>query len=515
MTGDGRRHSVADHVLGALFDHSHDDHDHDHDHDHDFDEHISDRPLISLGLDIGSSGTQAAFARLQVGGGAVAEAPFFLSPIMLTPIRADGSIDEDALWRIVEGFFDKADLRPDAVDTGAVILTGVAAEAGNARAIGARVSEMAGDLVCAVAGDHMEALLAAHGSGAVAMSKVRGGRLLLVDIGGGSTKLAIVRDGAVEATAALSVGGRLIVIDRQDQIVRLDRAGRLHARNAGFTWTVGDRISPTDLAAVGAAMADRVADAIAAIVQGGAVPEGMAELLLTPWPSVARPVDGVLVSGGVAEYLYGRETRHFGDVAPMLGKTLRRRIDGDETVTLLEPAERIRATVLGASAHSMQMSGDTIFLSSHARLLPRRNLPVVRPAVDLSGAIDPATLAAAIRARRSSLGLTDVAVGVALPWSGEPSHKRLRALAEGIVAGLEDRLAAGDPLHVITEGDIARSLGGILRDEIGIAADVLVIDGIALRDFDHVDLGRIRLPSGRVPMTIKSLRFGTALAAAG
>ena len=372
---------------------------------------------------------------------------------------------------------------------------------------------MAGDLVCATAGDHMEALLAAHGSGAVAMSSERGERLLLVDIGGATTKLGIVHDGAVESTAALSVGGRLIAIDRDDRIVRLDHAGALHAARAGFAWKRGDRIAPSDLVSVGEAMADRVADAITALVRGTSAPDDGTDLL-TPWPSVAGSIDGILFSGGVAEYFYERETRDFGDAAPALGKALRRRIEDAAILRLLEPRERIRATALGASSHSMQLSGDTIYLSSHARLLPRRNLPVVRPFVDLSGAIEPAALGTAIRAQRALLGSQDGEVAVALPWGGEPSHVRLRALAEGIVAGFADRIAAGMPLYVMTEGDVGRSLGSILRGELGVAGDVLVIDGISLGVFDRVDLGRIRLPSGRVPVTIKSLRFGTDLSAA-
>jgi ethanolamine utilization protein EutA len=513
MIGGG--HSLADHALGALFDHRHDGDEHDHDHDHQFDDWVPDRPLTSFGLDIGSSGTQAAFARLAADGGGLPEAPFHLSPIALTPILPDGSIDEAALWRIVDGFFAKAGVSPDEVDTGAVILTGIAAEAGNAAAIGARVAEMAGDLVCTVAGHHMEALLAAHGSGAVAMSRVRDGRVLLVDIGGGTTKFAIVRDGRVEATAALAVGGRLIVIDRKDQIVRLERAGRLHARCAGHDLSLGDDIAMADLAAIGGAMADCVAEAIEAMVHGGALPGALAELMLTAWPALAGPIDGLLISGGVAEYAYRRETRHFGDVAPMLGKALRQRIDAQKAVPLLEPGECIRATVLGASSHTVQMSGDTIFLSSHARLLPRRNLPVVRLDDDFSDAIEPVALATAIGARRALLGRQEGEMAVAVRWRGAPSHARLRALAEGIVAGMADRLAAGDPLYVMTEGDIAGSLGAIVREELAVANEVLVIDGVRLRDFDHVDLGRIRLPSGRVPVTIKSLRFGTALAAAG
>jgi ethanolamine utilization protein EutA len=57
------------------------------------------------------------------------------------------------------------------------------------------------------------------------------------------------------------------------------------------------------------------------------------------------------------------------------------------------------------------------------------------------------------------------------------------------------------------DGDVAQTLGAILREELGIASEVLVLDGIALRDFDYIDLGRVRLPSFTVPVTIKSLVF--------
>ena len=57
------------------------------------------------------------------------------------------------------------------------------------------------------------------------------------------------------------------------------------------------------------------------------------------------------------------------------------------------------------------------------------------------------------------------------------------------------------------DGDIAHTLGAILRDECGLANEILVIDGITLRNFDFIDLGKIRLPSFTVPVTIKSLLF--------
>ena len=51
------------------------------------------------------------------------------------------------------------------------------------------------------------------------------------------------------------------------------------------------------------------------------------------------------------------------------------------------------------------------------------------------------------------------------------------------------------------------TLGGLLREELAVTSELLVIDGLSLRDFDYIDIGRIRFPSNTVPVTIKSLIF--------
>ena len=57
------------------------------------------------------------------------------------------------------------------------------------------------------------------------------------------------------------------------------------------------------------------------------------------------------------------------------------------------------------------------------------------------------------------------------------------------------------------DGDVAMTLGRLLREELGVPGEVLVVDGLSLRDFDYIDIGRIRYPSNTVPVTIKSLVF--------
>ena len=106
-------------------------------------------------------------------------------------------------------------MHPDDVDTGAVILTGEALRRENAKAIADVLAEVGGEFVCAAAGHHMESMLAAYGSGAAKVSHDRGAPILNIDIGGGTTKLALVENGNVVHTAALHIGGRLAVVDER------------------------------------------------------------------------------------------------------------------------------------------------------------------------------------------------------------------------------------------------------------------------------------------------------------
>src|SRR5581483_1853399 len=187
----------------------------------------------------------------------------FQSPVALTPYQSEARIDAEALGAIIDAAYAAARLAPADVDTGVVILTGEALRRENAQGIAALLAAHGGDFVCATAGHHMEAMLAAYGSGAARASHDRGQRILNVDIGGGTTKLAVVEGGRVTATAAVHVGGRLQVVDADGRIVRLDPAGKHHAAAAGFAWEPGSAATPAAMDAVAAAMADALVAAIA------------------------------------------------------------------------------------------------------------------------------------------------------------------------------------------------------------------------------------------------------------
>ena len=514
-------HTLTDHVYGIDLAHTHDGYA---DHDHDFPDDegaLEDNPiwiqdhvsLTSVGIDIGSSGTQVIFSRIhlrRLGEDlssryfVVSRETLFQSGVALTPYRSEEHIDEAKLGAIIDDAYDAAGIHPDDIDTGAVILTGEALRRENAKAIAGIIAEKGGDFVCATAGHHMEAMLAAYGSGAATLSSAAHKRILNIDIGGGTTKLAVVERGKVVATAAVHVGGRLQVVEA-GRIVRLDPAGKYHARRAGFAWDRGDMAAPADLDAV----AEGMADTLVAALTARPLPPDIAHLYLTDPIADFGAVDGVMFSGGVGEYVYGREDRDFGDLGRRLGHAIRRRIDAGALPWPLLPAgECIRATALGASEYSVQLSGNTSTISNPGALLPRRNLQVLQPDFVAAGDIDPDALAAAIRAHLVAFDVDDDReVALALRWQGAPAYERLAAFAEGIRRGLATRIAAHQPIYVMLDGDVAQTLGAILREELGVESDVLVIDGVMLMDFDYIDLGRIRLPSNTVPVTIKSLVF--------
>ena len=518
-------HTLADHLLGQDFVHDHDGNaDHDHDHFEFGDEGpIEENPiwlqdhvtLVTVGIDIGSAGTQVIFSRINLRRYGedltsryyvVSRETLFQSPVALTPYSSDVRIDETALGAIIDAAYAAASIKAEEIDTGVVILTGEALRRENAQAIAALIAEQRGDFVTATAGHHMESMLAAYGSGASKASYDGNTRILNIDIGGGTTKLALVEKGNVIATAALHIGGRLHVVEENGRVVRLDPAGKFHAREAGLSLNRGDVLSPSQLDRV----AENMAELLMAALTRRPLPRAIEHLYLTDPLIDFGHLDGIMFSGGVGEYVYGREQRDFGDMGRRLGNAIRRRIDNGALPWPLLPAgECIRATALGASEYSVQLSGNTSYITKPGELLPRRNLQVLQPSYECGDVIDPAALAGAIRSHFTAFDLIEGEgeVALALRWSGAPSYERVSAFAEGIRHGLARTIERRKQLYIMLDGDIAQTLGAILREELLVESEILAIDGVVLRDFDYIDLGRIRMPSYTVPVTIKSLLF--------
>src|SRR5215212_5326225 len=186
--------------------------------------------VLSVGVDIGSSTSHLVFSRIVLerldSRYVVTEREtFYASDILLTPYSAENTIDAEALGAFIKKEYTDAKVDPDEIDTGALILTGVAVQRKNARAIGELFAKQAGKLVAVSAGDSLETVMAAYGSGAAARS-IRGENVVMnVDVGGGTSKIAVCRNGKVIALTAVDVGARLICLNESGKIICIEEAG--------------------------------------------------------------------------------------------------------------------------------------------------------------------------------------------------------------------------------------------------------------------------------------------------
>ncbi|MDH5747723.1 MAG: ethanolamine ammonia-lyase reactivating factor EutA [Rhodospirillales bacterium] len=472
--------------------------------------------MTTVGVDVGSSTSHLMFARVHLQRLSEALSSRFVvvnreilwrSPILLTPYRSDYTIDSNALKDFFDGAFYEAKLTRDEIDSGAVILTGEALKRKNARAIADLFAEESGKFVCASAGHNLEALMAAHGSGAVALSKAEHKTILNVDIGGGTTKLALLHGGRILASAAIAVGGRLIAFGEGGELVRIEGPARQIAEAAGVTLEEGGLLSADDQGRMIKAMVDVL---IETIVQAPAGDLGRALALTPPLPDTPKP-DGITFSGGVAEYIFKREIAEHEDLGRPLAESLVKVLN-DKRIALpvYDPGQGIRATVVGASQFSVQVSGNTIHVTGDHDL-PIHNVPVLKLNLDLSGDFTSDQVSAEIASAMGRFdmreGETDVAL--ALAWQGQPLHARLYALASGVCQGLSRSLAAHRPLILVMDGDIGKTMGEILRRELKVEGPIISVDGIRLEDFDYVDIGEMIQPTNVVPLIIKSLLFAT------
>ena len=255
-------------------------------------------------------------------------------------------------------------------------------------------------------------------------------------------------------------------------------------------------------------LAERMADDIIAAVSGGTPDDQLLRLFLTDRLPNLDGVEGVMFSGGVSEYVYGRESHDFQDMGQASGRaTCQDRRRRPPALAAVAGGRGIRATALGLSEYSVQLSGNTIYVLGRRQALRGAICAWRGRIMNLPRPVAPAELAAAITRYVGKYELQDELLAYAFHWNGTPTYARIRALAEGLALALAHRTHGQDPIYVVLDGDIARTLGGILHDELHVTAPILIIDGIVLSDFDYIDFGRMRLPSNTVPVTIKSLLF--------
>lgn len=499
-------------------------HDDDSEHDHSLDwtaaapgediEGLEQFTLQSVGIDIGSSTMHIIFSRLTLrrhGAGLSARfivagrEEIYRSPIMLTPYVSPTRIDAAKVTEFVDGVYRSAGILPEEIDTGAVVITGEALKKENAPPILEYFAREGGRFICASAGPMHEALLAAHGSGAVALSRAHDNSVLNVDIGGGTTKVSLIRAGRIERMLAFEVGARIVAFDRDMRVTRIERPAETVMAALGGELAVGKRITEDDCRV----MAERMATIVFDIIEGRMADPLSDALILTDSLAGLDPasVDHIVFSGGVSEYIYAADAPGFGDLGPWLGASIRARAEATSRPgTVIRPVEGIRATVVGAGEYTLQASGATSYISDPA-VLPVRGIPVAHATVDHSDSGGEVTAAIAGALARYDADRLDGRLALALSVTGQPDYGFIRRIADGIA----DKLAPTcevEALFVIVDSDIAKSLGAVLTEEMQVGVPIFVVDGIEVGDLDYVDIGKPLGGTEVIPVTVKSLVFG-------
>jgi len=443
---------------------------------------------LSVGLDVGTTSTQMILSKLSVKNRASSFAVpkmeigerqiLYRSPVHFTPLSSGALVDGGALRQLIEAEYAAAGIQREDVDTGAVIVTGETSRKENAQTVLNELSGLAGDFVVATAGPDLESILAAKGAGALARSA--GKRVLHMDIGGGTSNLCLMEDGKILRTGCLNVGGRLLKLDKSGCITYVSPALE------GITeLQVGQTPTKEQLRE----LADTLTSALE-MAAGRIPPTDILCKLETKETGTPWEIPGDVIpsfSGGVADCIAkDYEDLAFGDIGPILGRAIRESKLCRGEYFLGE--ETIRATVIGAGCHSMQLSGSTVF---HQNIpFPIKNIPVVT--------IENPKTAEEVRSALASR--EEDRVFLAIPGYRAPSYETVRTLAKVLAEGFGSR-----EILVCLEEDCAKALGQCLRLQVQ-AQPCICMDGLSPDPGAYLDVGQ---PVGSAfPVVIKTIILG-------
>jgi ethanolamine utilization protein EutA len=466
--------------------------------------------LLSVGIDVGSATSHLVFSNLKLVKDEMSPTlrfnieerkVIYEGKIIHTPFRQDKTLDIVELTAFFKKEYEQAGIDPADIHTGAVIITGESAKKQNAPQIAEALSKEAGKLVAATAGPNFESLLAAMGSGATARSRDHGKTILSCDIGGGTSNMAVSRSGEVLSTSCIAVGGRLMALDSEIRICQLaDPAVRV-MQEIGLTYRLGDQIPKPDIEKI----ATRMAEVLIEVMTGPARSSLAKELMMTADLDFSIPIDEYMFSGGVAEIIYAGKGR-YNDIGSILAKKIRA-LTAKLQSPVVEPINKIRATVIGAGAYSLSVSGSSGFMDDKLTL-PIRNIPVLR----VDAEYDRLSVEHVVSRVNMAFQRHDLVEGqeiVAL-YFRDPvrvNYPALELFARSMEAALPNSIAKKMPIILIFQKDIACSVGNVIRRETRLNTNLLSLDELSLNDGDWIDISEPLVRRQVFPVTVKSLVF--------
>ena len=472
--------------------------------------------ILSVGIDIGTSTTQLIFSRLTIENRAssytvpriqiVDKEVIYRSLIYFTPLKSNTEIDAEAVKKIVRDEYQSAGIKPEDVQTGAVIITGETARKQNANDVLEALSDLAGDFVVATAGPDLESVLSARGAGADKLSEENRTTVANLDVGGGTTNIAVYQKGTLRGVCCLDIGGRLIKI-ADGRITYIFPKIQDLAKKYGIDLKVGDPAEEQKLRKVCALMADQLAQSLHLKPMDG---DHAGPYTNSGKPLPAEPeIKAITFSGGVADCVYQKmegDLFRYGDIGVLLGQAIRENPDL-QTVQLFQAAETIRATVVGAGEHTTEVSGSTIHYAEGK--LPIKNIPILKVSEEDEASLE--TFRSSITHQMPLYQPEGEIEQIAIAFNGEKrtSFAEVQKLAAAIIDAAKEVIASKYPLILVVEADIGKVLGNALNVLLDYKKDVICIDGIKTLSGDYVDIGEPVAEGHVVPVVIKTLIFNS------
>jgi len=473
---------------------------------------MSNEKLTSIGIDIGTTTTQVVVSELTVGTAGQNGAGKLLvtdrevrhqGAIHRTRLLDSETVDIEATASIVTDELAAAGVDSTDIDTGAVIVTGETAHKENAEPLVHRLAVDSGEFVTATAGAPLEAILAGRGAGAAARAAKREETIANVDIGGGTTNVAVFDPAGVRDTRCIDVGGRLIEVDENATVTKLSTPARNIADELALAIEVGESYDCDDLQQLITAMAECVIDA----ATGPPFIDRTHVLAIGSLPAESVQLDGIAFTGGVGRLVNTppRETEEvaYGDIGSLLAADVRGRVLDLPVVQL---SEDVRATVIGVGTQTTRLSGRTLTIDES--LLPLRDLPVIETRdlrdADREGLSN--RFGEAVSAAKERHG-PDEPLALSIGDIGPLTYQRIKDVAEAIEAAYERADEAESPIVVLVRQNCAKALGQTLNGSLG-GHPVMTIDEVEVDEGDYLDIGTPLADSDTVPVVVKTLAFG-------
>ena len=445
---------------------------------------MSKETLLTVGIDLGTSTTQLVLSELTVENFASAftvprisisdKKVIYRSDIIFTPLLNQSEIDAEPIKAFVAEQYRQAGIHKQDIQMGAVIITGETARKSNANNVLRALSGYAGDFVVATAGPDLESIIAGKGAGAQTYSETKRKPVVNLDIGGGTTNLAVFKDGEVIDTACFDIGGRLIKLDQQQKITYIAPKIQEIINKKGLTLHLGDQATEQNLLPI---ISELVAVLENSIGLGTQSP--VYQLLVTNHPlRKAEELPIVTFSGGVADCLNTTSTNLFkyGDIGLLLGKYLRKSLIFSEK-EVLESAETIRATVVGAGSHT----AETLTVTELGQRIQEK--------LNWHRIEETPQIALAIR------GMSN------------PTFADIQRYGQGIVEGLASLVAEQIPIIVMVDEDMAKALGHALSAHLPKDYPFICLDSVKVENGDYVDIGLPVAEGAVLPVIVKTLVF--------